>query len=93
MMFNLFSAKGHTCPMCDGKGKVQDGAKYQLRLGEAPSKCDPNELAVVMAISATVATLAEKLGVDPTQIKVDFGFSHTGHHMCFMLGKSEKKAD
>ena len=86
-MSELFERKKHKCSMCEGKGEISDGHKYELRLGEDPSKCEPNELAVVLAISGEMATIAEKLGLDPTQIKVDFGFKKTGHHMCFTMAK------
>ncbi len=86
----------HTCPMCKGTGDVGNGPGYELVLCEdAPSKMKPAEQALMMAVAANVATLADALKLDATQIEVHVDFKATKHRQGFRLrlGQKDKKGD
>jgi len=87
-MFNFGKNKegNHKCPMCNGKGEAPDGPGYELALCEdPPSTMKPSEQALMLALSATVGSLADAFKLDATQIEVHVNFKETKHRQGFRL--------
>ena len=78
--------KDHKCPMCKGAGKLGDGPRYDFVLCEdEPAKLKTQEQALILAVDANVATLADALKLDATQIEVHVDFKATKHRQGFRL--------
>ena len=83
---------GHKCPMCKGTGTVEPSERYAIHLCEdPPEKMKTAEQALMMAVAANVATLADALKLDATQLEVHVDFKATKHRQGFRLRLPQKR--
>ncbi len=82
---------GEKCPLCEGKGTMGKGYRYELVLcHDSPSKLKTAEQAVVLVLSAVTGSIADSLKLDATQIEVHVEFKGTKSKQGFRLRLPQK---